>query len=251
MLVALNKLLIKIFLGTGRIELSPPKGVDCHWSEKGSYRLEQMLKTIKNLPNRSNPWMKSNYAIYVLDDYAVHLMPEVRRELFKLGYILVIIGGGITGDIQINDTHFHGPLKAKYREIEMAEMLKKLEKYPNKIPSPDRDEMMKWTVKALDQINVNAEQAFKHLFVTTALDGSEDLLVSQRIMKLVGEEMIEFRKGLKAATSLTELLKTITPPKGIKRKNCEGSELFDCDGDEIEQPDSYEVVEDFENGKYF
>ena len=85
---------------------------------------------INNLPNRNHPWMKKDYAIYVLDDYAVHLMPEIRKALQARGYILVMIGGGITGDIQINDTHFHGPLKAKYREREMTLMLEKLENQP-------------------------------------------------------------------------------------------------------------------------
>ena len=33
---------------------------------------------------------------------AVHLMPEVRKALRKRGYVLIIIGGGITGDCQIN-----------------------------------------------------------------------------------------------------------------------------------------------------
>ena len=43
---------------------------------------------------------EQSVAIYVLDDYSVHLMLEVRQVLFKEGYVLVIIGGGITGDIQ-------------------------------------------------------------------------------------------------------------------------------------------------------
>lgn len=92
-----------------------------------------MLGTIKNLPNRSNPFMKKEYVIYVLDDYAVHLMPEIRKALLDRGYILVIIGGGVTGDIQINDTNLHGPLKAKYRELEMSLNLKKLEDNKGKV----------------------------------------------------------------------------------------------------------------------
>ena len=44
---------------------------------------------------------KKNFAIYVLDDYAVHLQSEVRAALLKRGYILIIIGGGVTGDIQV------------------------------------------------------------------------------------------------------------------------------------------------------
>ena len=96
-----------------------------------------MLKTIENLPNRSHPWMKKDYCIYVLDNYAVHLMPEIKKALQQRGYILVLIGGGITGDIQVNDTHFHGPLKAKYREFEMAKMLDKLEQNPGEyLPHP-------------------------------------------------------------------------------------------------------------------
>ena len=50
----------------------------------------------------------------MLDDYAV--MPEVRQTLWNLGYILVIIGGGITGFVEVNDTHLHKPLKNKYQK---------------------------------------------------------------------------------------------------------------------------------------
>ena len=56
---------------------------------------------------------QKNYAIYVLEDYSVHLMPEVRSALLKRGYTFDVIGGGITGDIQINvDTHCHHELKS-------------------------------------------------------------------------------------------------------------------------------------------
>ena len=66
---------------------------------------------IDKLPNRFNMFTKQSIAIYVLDDYSVHLMPEVRQALFKKGYVLVIIGGSIAGDIQINDPNFHRDLK--------------------------------------------------------------------------------------------------------------------------------------------
>ena len=75
-----------------------------HPTEKGSYRLPQMLETIKKLPNRATPYNKQsgqNFALYVLDDYTVHCMPEVRQALLKRGYFLVVIGGGITGDCQV------------------------------------------------------------------------------------------------------------------------------------------------------
>ena len=63
------------------------------------------------------------YAIYVLDEYSVHLMPKVRQALFKKGYVLVVIGGGIPGDIQMNDISCHHNLKKHYREFEINLML--------------------------------------------------------------------------------------------------------------------------------
>ena len=67
-----------------------------------------------NLLNRFNPFTCKDFPIYVLDDYAVHLMLEVRKLLWERGYILIIIGGGITDYIQENDTHVHRALKREY-----------------------------------------------------------------------------------------------------------------------------------------
>ena len=65
-----------------------------------------------------------------MDDYSVHLLPEIRQALLKKGYVLVGIGGGITGDVQINETDMHAPLKSKYRELE-AELM--IEQWYNQI----------------------------------------------------------------------------------------------------------------------
>ena len=82
--------------------MSPPPGVHAQWSTSGSYQLEHMLETISHLPNRcTTPFSRQsskNFAIYRLDNYCVHLMPEVRKALLKRGYVLILIGGGITGD---------------------------------------------------------------------------------------------------------------------------------------------------------
>ena len=54
-----------------------------------------MLKTIENLPDRSNLNLfckEKGFAIYVLDNFAVHLMEEVRMAFLKKGYVLVLIG---------------------------------------------------------------------------------------------------------------------------------------------------------------
>ncbi|CAI9726012.1 Hypothetical predicted protein [Octopus vulgaris] len=72
-----------VFKGTGNRPplLNALSTMKCQCSPKGSYRLEQLLCTIENLPNRFNIFSHANFAIYVFDDYMVHLMPEVRDAL--------------------------------------------------------------------------------------------------------------------------------------------------------------------------
>ena len=96
-----------VFKGVGtRTDLTPPEGknVKYQWSKSGSYQEKHMLETISHLPNRSSPFTSQTgqgYALYILDDYSVHIMDSVKEALLKRGYILVHIGGGITGDIQV------------------------------------------------------------------------------------------------------------------------------------------------------
>ena len=52
-----------------------------------------MLETLKHLTNGFNPFTQKGFAIYVLDDYAVYLMPEIRKALYERGYILILADG--------------------------------------------------------------------------------------------------------------------------------------------------------------
>ena len=245
-----------MFKGKGtRTHLTPRKGVHYQWTPKGSYRIEQILDMINKLPNRFNMFTEQSFAIYVLDDYSLHLMPEVRQALFKKGYVLVIIGGGITGDIQINDTNCHRDLRKHYRDLEMKLMMEQLEKDPIKIPSPSQNDMMPMLLQAWETFEIDTKREFKSLFVTNALDGSEDYLVSDKLFALIGDEIIDFRKELMSQNSvkiLKEVIGNLIPPKGVKRKaNVEGSELLDCEGEEIsleefqQECDEDEVTEDY------
>ena len=130
--------------------------------------------------------------------------------------MVFIIGGGITGDIQVNDTHLHKPLKAKYRELEMKLMLKQLTENPLKIPSPDRDEMIYMISEAMKTCKFDRKKAFKTNFMTNDLNGSEDFEVSSKLFKLAGQEVCEFREKLlqePCPNDLEAMLKRITPPK--------------------------------------
>ena len=86
-----------VFKGKGtHTKVSVLDSVKYQWSPSGSYQIDQMLETISHLPNRYNQLTQKDLAIYILDDYAIHLIPEVRKALY-LGYILVLMGGGIFG----------------------------------------------------------------------------------------------------------------------------------------------------------
>ena len=101
--------------------------------------------------------------------------------------------------------------------------------------------------KSFDSLEIDVASRFKVLWVTSALDGSEDYVVSERIIALVGNKMKTFCNDLMKKRSpkpLKDLMKLIMPPKGIRRKNLnndlmippdEGDELFDCERDELRE----------------
>ena len=64
----------------------------------------------------------------------------------------MLMGGGITGFIQANDTDLHKRLKALYREEEMNLMLKMLEANKSKIPFPNWENMIKMLMSLWDAI---------------------------------------------------------------------------------------------------
>ena len=100
-------------------------------------------------------------------------------------------------------------------------MLSKLQAHKAKIPSPTREDMMEMLLSAWSKIEVDTKAAFKSLFVTTALDGSEDYLVSDRLFSLVGKDMKLFKDGLMQSempATLQEVIQKLIPPKGIRRK---------------------------------
>ena len=75
----------------------------------------------------------------------------------------------------------------------------------------------------------NFAEVFKKHFVTNALDGSEDHLVSDKLFALTGSDMQKFRKELTESpmpAKLLTVIKQLVLPKDIRRK-LEGTELLD------------------------
>ena len=58
-----------VFKGKGtHTKLNPPEGDHFQWAPEGSYREDDMIKTISHLTNWYNIFTPKNYAIYVLDN---------------------------------------------------------------------------------------------------------------------------------------------------------------------------------------
>ena len=80
--------------------------------------------------------------------------------------------------------------------------------------------MMKMLNSAIKSVNIDCADGFKSLFVTNNFDVSEDIVVSDKIYNFVGTEKVKFREDLLNSVppqNIKELMKTITPPKGVKR----------------------------------
>ena len=136
---------------------------------------------------------------------------------------MVILPGGITGDLQVNDTDLHHPLKILYREKESALVIDLLTENPGKIPAPNRDQMMRLCQAAFNEalVDVDISGAFKRNGLTIKLDGTEDHLVSNKLKLLVWDKMIEFRERLLRKphpSSLKKLDEMMIPPDGVIRK---------------------------------
>ena len=141
-----------------------------------------------------------------------------------------VMGRGIIGFIQQNDTHIHWPLKNHYRNNECALMIEKLQANKNKVPSPTGVEMMSMLANAWSLLTVDSMAALKSLFITNALDGSEDHLVSEKLFEsLTGIDMLSFRAKIltqQHPKSLEGVVRKLIPSKGTKRKEFEGTEFF-------------------------
>ena len=123
-----------VFKGVGqRLKLTVPNNVSIQWAPKGSYRLEHNLKFIEKVPAQPCSLFPGKRKIFTLDDYSAHLHPEVKEALKKKDYFLVILPGRITGDLQVNGTDVHHPLKSSYQEKESLLMIEKLQENPDKI----------------------------------------------------------------------------------------------------------------------
>ena len=138
-----------------RENLQVPQGVLLQFQEKGSYRLPDVLAyildfgSLANRPSRGfEP--RQGYAapkpgkriIYLLDWFSPHLDPQVDTLIHSAGHAVLRIGGHLTGLVQVEDTHAHGPMTRAYKKLETLEAFEQLELRPDRLPSTSRQTVM-------------------------------------------------------------------------------------------------------------
>ena len=85
-----------------------------------------------------------------------------------------------------------------------------------------------------EKLQIDSEKKLKLLFITIALDASEDYLVSDKLYALIGEEMLKRFKEVWNVWTLKEVVRKLIAPKGINcTGNVEESKLLDCENEEI------------------
>ena len=99
-------------------------------------------------------------------------------------------------------------------------MLEIIRNDPNKVLAPDWNEVMRLLVNSNKNVKIDVKSAFKSVWVTNALGGSEHYLVSDKIFGLVAKSMTSFRTEMIAKPPpkiVKELINSMIPPKGKKR----------------------------------
>ena len=102
-----------------RVKLNPPACSSVQWAEKELYRVgKQYFNVLKYLKGHPVQFCPTRRRIFLLDDYSSHLLDNVKKALYNKWYLLRIMPGGITCDVQRNDTDFHHSVKRYYRTLE-------------------------------------------------------------------------------------------------------------------------------------
>ena len=162
--------------GTGttmRKRLSCPENTLLQFAPKGSYRLANMLDFLR-WAFRPAP-QPSDSLVVVLDWYAVHLDGEIDNLLHDMGHAVLRIGGGITGDVQVGDTHRHGPYTKLYRELEQEDAHRQQRIRPGRMPETSRQTVLTRAARAWASLDHSkGEKEWKEDGFLNALDGTED-----------------------------------------------------------------------------
>ena len=119
-----------------------------------------------------------------------------------MNHSVMRIGGGITGEVQVGDTHRHGPYQGVVRKLEVAESRRQLSLRPHQLPCTSRQTVMDRAARAWHSLTVRDPLLeWKQDGCMNALDGSED--------GLIGRDLAALWRELQMPTLRAQLVKEV------------------------------------------
>ena len=159
--------------GRIRARLKVPGDWLLQFGPKGSYRTEHVLRFL-------DWWCEpvgrpADTIVVVLDWFKPHLDERVDELVHESGHTVLRIGGGITPDVQVGDTHRHGPYTRVYRDLEAEDAQAQLQLRPSHLPNCSRQTVMDRAYEAWTEVrHTDSEKEWVQNAITNALDGSQD-----------------------------------------------------------------------------
>ena len=143
-------------------------------SESGSYAECDVLNYLEEVLEPGSP--DRDWRILMVDAYSAQNTDAVRRLAWHRKYVLVTIGGGCTGIIQVPDTDLHQILKRMYGDLEMADALAQSRLRPTAIPIPRKPDCIEWmaAIWGRGDLHVIVRDGFWKTGMANDLSGVED-----------------------------------------------------------------------------
>ena len=181
---------------TLRRSLQMPPGVLLQFGPKGSYRLEHTLEFYDWLVPEAES--EKECSVYLVDWFAPNLDEELDDLLENRGHACLRIPGCVTGQVQVPDTHLHGPFSGKVKKREMASNLLQLRRNPKKLPSTDRQTLVDRVEAAWQEVNHDrVSHGFVQVGIASDLFGAHDDDLTKDVLPFWKDlGMSEYRKAI-------------------------------------------------------
>ena len=143
---------------------------------KGTYRTEHVVEFLRQHLEPASEGR--DWRICLADFYGPHADGAVFDLCWSHQYVLILIGGGCTGVLQVMDTHLHEPLSKRYIELEMVDLLEQQRVRPHGCPTRSRESCCRDLIAAWRHAPMHdyAARGWFDNHLANALDGSQDHL---------------------------------------------------------------------------
>ena len=188
---------------------------------KGSYRTEHVLSFLSTHLEEAGP--SRRWRIIMADVYGPHSDAAVFDFCWTRMYVLVLIGGGATGILQVPDTHLHCSLSRRYQDLEMQDLLEQQRRNPRGCPSRNREACCRDLIAAWrDQsMHLFAQRGWWDNLLANDLKGAEDHLgrgVAKKLWdelsmgELTEKSLLEVEEEYKSGRLAWDQVKRIIEP---------------------------------------